>query len=139
MIANLIDAARGLPVPAQVTTGETIHLPSVTDFQQLMFSTPLDTLSTGTNLEIQTFDQTIDPGLYHFTLVDASGRSTEYDVGSNRGDLEESNLTPQAWTYDSNTTINGTPGITDPMMPLSPWLLALAVLLLLLETGLAWH
>jgi len=82
-------------------------------------------------------DQT---GFYTVELLDVYGRVHTYSFGVNAGDDAESNIAPRDWRFNSlNTPIfdEGEPQSVE--LDLGPWLLAFAVILLVLEAWRAWR
>ena len=139
MIANLVKIARGLPIPDKIVTGEPIILPNGEMFQKLSITSPLGDTSDLSYPWSLSFDQTISPGLYQFRLTDTSGQVSEYFIGVNRGDTEESDLNLEGWTYENKLISNKSVEALDSTMDLTPWLLGLSILLMLIEARIAWR
>ena len=92
------------------------------------------------------WEQTQEPGLYLFRFTRPGGEVVEIASGANAGDETESDLRLRAWAL----AVSGEGGAGGGLLPaespeagrqidLRPWLLAAAILLMLVEATLAWH
>lgn len=154
LISNLVQNVRQAPLPASLYTGERIPLPATGEFRELRVNAPGGEASRFGRNWPAAWENTLEPGAYHFRFAGPGGASFEYVSGVNAGQESESDLRPRAWARAAERSPGtGRPaaGQPAPALPaqaerqearsldLMPWLLALAALLLLLEAKLAWR
>jgi hypothetical protein len=79
------------------------------------------------------------PGIYEFELTGRDGEAETRWLGVNAGDVSESDLTAGGWLANAETQTVSPAATSGGTFDLTPWLLGLAVLLLVLEGWLAWR
>ena len=81
-----------------------------------------------------------ESGLYNYTAYDALGSRQDAYFGVNPGEVEESNITPRDWRTEVTIYAPEAEKSWQRVdVHLGPWLLGLAVLLLLIEAWRAWR
>jgi len=148
LIANLVTGLHQAPLPIHVQAGEPIRLPARGEFYSMDVTSPAggSPVDFDTNWP-QNWTDTATPGFYQFSMIENDGSATDYFVGVNAGDLEESDLQPQEWLASlaqPGATVSGSPALTPGeeearRLELTPWLLGLAILGFFLEAYLAWR
>jgi hypothetical protein len=139
MLGNQVREALKSPFPEMQSTGKPVQLPAVEQLVSLNIIPPSGSPITFSGSWSDHWEFTSEPGIYSFELTERSGKVVTHSIGINAGDLSESRLAPQDWSEKYQriqTTLSN--GSVDPLN-LTPWLLALAVLLLLLEAWLSWR
>jgi len=140
LIANLIRLSGDVSLPGAIKPGETIPLPPASDFPTVLMTTPGGNRLDLSAARADRLFNAADLGIYEIELVDLDGGRKNFSLGVNAGDLEESNIEPQPWRL--RMTFN-TPEIRPQVMEiplnLTPWLLAFATLILILEAWIAWR
>jgi hypothetical protein len=154
LMANLVESVRQGSLPPSVQTGEEIPLPPSGEDGALVVSPPEAPPAEFNAGWPAAWDRTLDPGVYHFAVSHSSASVFQADApaqagsfqfvsGANAGDAEESDLRPRPWIG----SLPGAPGALqgaaeEPdrrFIDLAPWLLAAALLVLLIEAALAWR
>ena len=79
------------------------------------------------------------PGVVNIELEDTSGKKSNVVVGVNAGDTVESDLSVEEQTQQAKASTVGNNVVKGEAVDLAPWLLGLAIIVLLLEAKLAWH
>jgi Ca-activated chloride channel homolog len=139
MLGNLVQEARQTPFPQMVAAGDSIQLPNPEQYLTLTITSPSGHPLTLAGHWPESWEETREAGIYHFELIEKSGKKVDHFVAVNPGDRVESQLAPQAW---SKGNAQSSPSFTqeiDGQLELMPWLLGLAVLLLLLEALISWR
>jgi hypothetical protein len=145
LMANLVQQVDKQPLPASVKTGQALALPPAGQFQSLRVSAPEESPAVFQDNWPTSWEKTLSPGLYRFTFTSQAGGNTEYLSGVNAGDETESDLRPRAWVNDLPDSISdsGTQNFPEDQnqgwIDLLPWLLASALIVILLEATLAWR
>lgn len=142
MIANLVEQARGAPLPPSIKTGQPLPLPPAGNYAAIRVTNPNGESTNWQGTWPGVFRETERAGIYQVELIDAAGKRAVFAAGANAGDENESDLRPRAWTENALTKTTQSPELIDgdsPSVDLWPWLLAAAALLLLAEARLAWR
>ncbi len=128
-----------MPLPAQTTSGGQLALPSAQAYRALTITNPLGE-ATPIALESQTqWQAPLLPGGYQFDFVDQIGAAIRHMLGVNAGSHPESDLQASAWTQLAPLTQTGLQTIEPAPLDLLPYVLGLALLIILLEAYLAWR
>lgn len=139
-IAGIIDAAGAAPLPASIQTGEAIWLPKPGRVSEIRVTQPGgETVSLDNSWPLE-WAQTSTSGLYIFELGSV-GEKIEIASGVNAGSVLESDLRTANWVrqVQENPVQEMSVAIDEPeSVNLWPWLLAAALILLLVEARLAW-
>ncbi len=139
LINNIVEAARGVSLPEQVSTGAALQLPLDENYPVITVIRPDE------EEVVLDYERTTDtitallPGLYRVEMENVNGKWAIYQVGVNAGSLLESELTPQTWTtfLGENSAAEAVPA--RQAADLTPWLLALACIFLMVEARIAWR
>jgi hypothetical protein len=143
LIANLVDYSRNSALPQTIKTGEPLALPPLKAYQALQLLPPDKPVVQWDDQWPAEWDLTQDPGFYRFKMLKFDGDVEEFSTGANAGDLLESDLRTPDWVVSVQSTAPG--GFIPPneqekaQIDLRPWLLGIALLLLVLEASLAWR
>lgn len=136
-INNLIDYAKKSPIKTSYLLGEVLELPVDFISQDLLLKAPSEENHhelSGTEIRLE------EVGVYSLMGTDTYGDRVEWSIGVNGGDLEESNISPRDWRFQS---VQGEE--TGPVerqrieLNLAPWLLILGMILLVIEAWRAWR
>ncbi len=139
LIHHIVESANQASLPGALKLGSRLTLPGPAQVESLTVIPPSG-VSTGRLLEWpEIYSETVAPGAYHFSLELPDGQIVSQVVGLNAGDPVESSLSSSTWiaTAESKPTeaLDGEGQILD----LTPWLLALGLLVLLGEAVLSWR
>ncbi len=134
LLATLVERARQAPLPASLAAGEALPALAAGRFQSARVTPPGGSAYDYSSIALHA------AGLYSLELVDAMGQHAGLSLGVNAGDLAESNLqtAPAALANIQAGILPGSTTRTNPI-PLAPYLLAAACILMLLEAALAWR
>lgn len=142
LIANLVETSRQAPLPPSLKTGDAAPLPAAGSYQSVRITPPGGTEVVLEQEWPEAWQQTLDPGLYRFRLIQVDGEAVDFASGVNAGDPQESDLRVRPWTTavgnQGGASGTGTEGDEQPL-DLRPWLLGAAILMLLVEATLAWR
>jgi hypothetical protein len=149
MMAKFALEANQSPLPASIQAGDPLRLPPPGAAQSLQVIPP-DGSPAGFQQEWPSvWNETLDPGLYRVILEGAGGQSSETIVGVQAGDASESDLRPRSWTQAALGSENSAPTASPPAamdpsagkrpLDLLPWLMAAALVIMLVEAALAWR
>lgn len=141
MIVQLIQSTQASSLPTCIQVGESILLPEPGTHQTVSVIPPQADPSEFQGAWPAVWDDTFLPGEYRIILQDSNGLSSQYTVGANAGSLLESNLAPRAWADNPQIQpLQDSPAqTTNANLDLTPWLIAAALLFLLVEAILAWR
>jgi hypothetical protein len=139
MLGNQVQEALRSPFPGLQSTGKPVQLPAADQYVTLNIIPPSGSPVMFSGSWADNWEFTSEPGIYRFELTERSGKQLTHSIGINAGDLVESRLTPQEWSGKYQGTQAALSDSFDEQLDLMPWLLALAVLLLLLEAWLSWR
>jgi hypothetical protein len=139
LFTNLERLARASNLPHEIDLGEELFLPDVGNYQSLEIITPKDEWIRFTQNWTQEFTNTKIPGLYQLVFEDYDGTLSVNYLGVNAGSEVESDfliypredLEGNQLSFDDQINLQG--------IDLVPWLLGLAVILLLIEAILSWR
>ncbi|MBN2045160.1 MAG: BatA and WFA domain-containing protein [Anaerolineales bacterium] len=81
----------------------------------------------------------VEPGLYRYLAADNFGGIHEVLFGVNLGEADESDITPQDWRAGVAVFTPEDGGWQRVEVHLGPWLLAIAIILLMVEAWRAWR
>jgi hypothetical protein len=142
LMANLVELARQAPLPAGFETGEVLPLPAPGSYRAIQITPPQGSpVDLGSSWP-ETWADTLEPGLYQFTLTAVDGSLTRFSAGARAGDVVESDLTPRGWVQSiagAGSAAAAAPEQQMEPLDLSAWLLGAAVLIFMLEAVLAWR
>jgi hypothetical protein len=134
LVSNVIESARGFHPEQQYSVGETLILPAgLRDYGVVLKDPALN--------EVQ-FSPDGGVRLLHFGKYSLQEQSTESKITHfwvNAGNRDESDLSPRDWAAALMTADLEIDDDGEILLDLSPWLLCLAVGLLLLEAWRAWR
>ena len=137
LLSNLVELARPFAPQSAYLAGERLDIGQLSDGQDPELRLPdggTEELTAGQSVELS------EPGLYRLTSTDQYGEPIEAAFGVNLGNLDESDITPREWRSDFVEAQLDEPAERQSIdVPLGPWLLAMAVVLLALEAWRAWR
>jgi hypothetical protein len=138
LIANVIAAAGDGTLSGQAVVGAALELPDPEAFPMIQIQPPEGETIVLDSSRAPTWAGAQTVGIYVLTLTDLNGAERLAYLGVNAGDVAESNLLRQAELVrrpdSAGTTRSETVDVS-----LQPWLLAAAVVLLMVEAYLAWR
>jgi hypothetical protein len=120
-------------------TGKPVQLPAAGQYVSLNIIPPSGSPVIFNESWADNWEFTTEPGIYRFELTERSGKRVIHSIGINAGDMTESRLAPQEWSEKYQGSQSTLSDDYDEQLDLTPWLLALALLLLLLEAWLSWR
>ena len=139
IFANLISLARTSALSGEIIIGQPLSLPDANLYPSIKISDPGGHEATyGLNAPALHSDTHL-PGIYQIDLVDIEGKVSTYFVGANAGSREESNLTFQPRTDVQAKSQQIGFDNSKRKIALFPWLLGLAIILLVTEARIAWR
>jgi Ca-activated chloride channel homolog len=139
LLGNQVQAARRSPFPQFIDSGDPIRLPDPGNYFSLTGTSPSGQPVLFSGEWMDEWINTHEPGIYHFELIEKSGKKSDHFVAVNSGNVLESHLTPQVWMQKYS---NGLPAFSEDStgrLDLMPWLLGLAALLFILEAWMSWR
>ena len=139
LMANVAAELLPPPLPASLTPGSEIVLPSAQLFPRLRVTTPGGDVVDFDEDRAAVFAGTFQPGLYVLQGQSATGEAWQAGVGINTGDAHESELRHTARpAFADDTEANFNAG---PPQPFKLWPLAVffVLALMLIEARLAWR
>jgi len=139
LIANLVQSSIETSLPAAMQTGERLPLPPAIEYPRLRVSPPQGDPVEFTADRPVVWSRTLDPGAYQVELVDLDGGIHRYTIGINAGSEVESDVRPGDWVSDRSAKAEVMQIGTSRAIDLMPWLLGIAIALLILEARLAWR
>jgi Ca-activated chloride channel homolog len=139
LLGNQVQAARRSPFPEFVDSGDPIRLPEPDNYFSLTITSPSGQPVLFGGEWMDEWTNTNEPGIYHFELIEKSGKKSDNFVAVNSGNVLESHLTPQIWTQKYSGVLPSSSDDLSVRLDLMPWLLGLAVLLFLLEALMSWR
>jgi hypothetical protein len=139
LLGNQVQQALTSPFPGLQATGKPVQLPASGQYISLQITPPFGPPVNFNESWADNWEQTREPGIYRFELTERSGKRVTHSIGINAGDMIESRLAPQEWSEEYQRTQAALLDDYDEQLDLTPWLLSLAVLLLLLEAWLSWR
>ena len=137
LLANLVEQARPFAPQPAYPAGEDFEAGQLLEGQS-----PELTLPDGDTQKLSPNESfvLVEPGLYKLTSTDKYGQPVEAVFGVNQGDLAESDITPRDWRIGYIEDLKETAGEEQQIdVALGPWLLAVAVVFLVLEAWRAWR
>jgi hypothetical protein len=138
LISNLIEYSRGVEFAPEYSLGESLALEDFVGYIPSKVFYPGQAEGADIlGVEQVHLDQV---GFYTVEMLDVYGRTNLFTFGVNAGDLSESNIAPQDWRVNfmnSNPFESTESQIIE--VDLSPWLLAMATILLVVEAWRAWR
>lgn len=137
MVGNIVAYSQNLLLDGSYWFGETLQIPETILSQGAAVKVP-----SGENYAEIAGEKMVlgELGEYSLEYTDRLGEVQTYSFGVNAGDSQESNITPQAWRFEIETDQTEQDyGVQMIEVNLGPWLLLLAVGLLLLEAWRAWR
>lgn len=140
LIANLVKAAGAPPLPGQIGTGQPLPLPNASLYPTIDLSGAQGETVTFAAERPAAWTTTLEPGLYRLQLTKYDGAVAAVAVGVNAGGSRESAIRRGDWTQDSGI-VQAQPASSAQrrVINLMPWLLLIALLLLLVEAWPAWR
>jgi hypothetical protein len=139
LINQIVAGVDQVALPAALPLGSAIVLPAAAQLESLEIKFPTGGSTDRLTDWPETYTDTTAPGVYEFALELPDGRILSQVVGLNAGSPLESDLTPQAWSVEAREAAPPPPVEEDRLLDLSPWLLALGILVLLGEAVVAWR
>lgn len=139
LIRNLVRSVSALDIPGQVETGALLPLPDAVSYPHIRLTLPEVEPINLADERPDTWTDTLQPGLYTLDLVAADGQEQVVGVGVNAGNLTESAISRGDWPVDREAPIAPEVVSAQRLLNLMPWLLATAVILLVLEAMVAWR
>jgi Ca-activated chloride channel homolog len=139
MLGNQVQQALQSPFPGLQATGKPVQLPAAGQYVSLNIIPPSGSPVIFNESWADNWEFTTEPGIYRFELTERSGKQVIHSIGINAGDMTESRLAPQEWSEKYQGSQSTLSDDYDEQLDLTPWLLALALLLLLLEAWLSWR
>jgi hypothetical protein len=140
LLANVVQFGRGASLPGSLPVGASLTLPSTQEYPGIRLTGPSGKPTNLDSTRAAVWTNTLAAGMLSLGLIDRDGKSHPAWVGINAGSSQESNLKPGQWLVDSGKSITGAEsGSQRTDVPLMPWLLGLAAIILFLEALLAWR
>lgn len=139
MLGNQVQQTLQSPFPGLQATGKPVQLPAAGQYVSLNIIPPSGPPVILNESWADNWEFTTEPGIYRFELTERSGKRVIHSIGINAGDMTESRLAPQDWSEKYQGTQIASSDDYDEQLDLTPWLLALVLLLLLLEAWLSWR
>ena len=139
LIGNAVTDSMGSSMPGSIKVGESIPLPEAGKYRALRITPPKSETITYINTWPKTLQNNQTPGVVNIELEDTSGKKSNVVVGVNAGDTVESDLSVEEQTQQAKASTVGNNVVKGEAVDLAPWLLGLAIIVLLLEAKLAWH
>jgi Ca-activated chloride channel homolog len=139
LLGNQVQAARRSPFPQFIDSGDPIRLPDPGNYFSLTITSPSSQPVLFSGEWKNEWINTHEPGIYHFELIEKSGKRSDNFVAVNSGNVLESHLTPQVWTQKYSNGLPASSEDSTGRLDLMPWLLGLAALLFLLEAWMSWR
>jgi hypothetical protein len=139
LLGNQVQAARRSEFPEFINSGDPIRLPDPGNYFSLTITTPSNQPVLFSGEWMDEWINTHEPGIYHFELIEKSGKKLDNFVAVNSGNVLESHLTPHGWTQKYPGGLPASSDDSTGRLDLMPWLLGLAALLFLLEAWMSWR
>jgi hypothetical protein len=143
LIANLVEYARSSPLPQGIKTSQPIPLPPAGSYQALQLISPTQSVKEWNGDWPIEWSETQDPGFYRFKMLKHTGEVDDFSTGAMSGDVLESDLRVRDWvssvdSFNPSLLKTGSEN-EEKSIDLRPWLLIVALLLLIMEASLAWR
>ncbi len=138
-IANLVKASAGFSLPGQLAAGQPLPLPGAERYPSVRLTTPDDQDIEYSAPRPAEYLSTQMPGIYSLETDDLKGITRSLQVAVNAGSALESNLSGVGWAQALADASNPETVRAEGQTDLTPWLLTVAVILLVLEAWRAWR
>ena len=139
LIGNAVRDSTGSSLPTSIKIGESIPLPEAGKYRALRITPPKSETITYINTWPRALLSNQTPGAVNIELEDTSGQKSNLVVGVNAGDAIESDLSIVTQAQQTQASAIGDHMVKGETVDLAPWLLGLAIIVLLLEAKLAWR
>ncbi len=139
LIASEVAAAGTSDWPGSLLAGKSLSLPPAGRYASIQITAP-DGGKQEWGLEPPPYWLPLSgPGVYGEILVTQTGEKRQVVFGVNAGSTEESDTRPRAAAEEVSGEAQEQARLEDRPLNLAPWLLGIALLVLLVEAWLAWR